>query len=130
MESVQLGFIFHCIQGLKSGNSVKKIEEEYLKKRNITTDEFNRELNNCSKVRGKELSYELRVLIERGKNGFPIGKSLERLATKYRDSLLRDSKRRVQQAPFWAFIPLFCFFFPALALIFLGPLFKEFFKIV
>jgi len=74
------------------------------------------------------LQYELKIIIERGLNSYPILKPLETLNKKALDKTILEIEAHTAKAPFLALIPLFLFQMPSLMLIFLYPIINEFLK--
>jgi len=81
--------------------------------------------NSLNSISINSIQYELKFLIERGEQGFPILSSLIELNLKALDKLNNQIELHTAKTPFLALIPLFLLQMPSLMLIFLYPMLKE-----
>lgn len=120
MSNSTIQYIQHLILSLKAGRSISFAVEA------CPCSDIKKRLDGKKELTNVE--YELQLLINKGRKGFPVLKPLENLQGKAVNQLLFEMEKHSKSAPFAALIPLFLFQVPSLVIIFLYPMISNFLK--
>ncbi len=124
MFSVELLYINHLLIDLKGGKSLIVSEEGFKSEFPVKAKQLTLKQNKG--VLTSTVLYELELTLSRGRQGYPVLKSLLKLREKAISRFVNELDKFINKAPFYALIPLFLFYFPALILVFVGPFLSSF----